>query len=476
LFSSLPFGILPYGKTTKHRLKGGHFSLRENGQFMKKILCVLFSAIILIGVMPLKGFAEEKETVTIYSNKISVNAKQICFVGGSKDRSRPELYDDSFKKYYYVGDSEIDFKLIAKKLPKLQNLVIIQSGIKNPSSLKSLKDLVWLGIHNCWDTTDISFLNELPQLRKFRFSGNGVNDVESIEPIANLKNLTELYLDIHYMTVNDISSFKTLTKLGKLTLNIAELSDASVLKNFKDLKELEIEQWGRADLDLGFINELTKLESFSVAGAAGNTSGLEKMTELEALTELSLSYLHSGIDVSFVGDMTRLEKLSVCGADSFDTKLIKKLTNLKELSLTPFNTDKLDLSFLPKLKKLESLFLMACDIGKLEGITKCPELRELTIWNCSHGNLSRLKKCEKLSKLQIYGTTYFDGKAWFDIAWIEGLPLREFTASAAVLGNAEKITTLTELETLTLEYTDVSDETIEIIKKALPECKIKYRG
>ena len=439
---------------------------------MKKILCVLFSAIILIGIMPLQGFAAEKETVEIYGNKISVHAKQVCFVkGGRNDNFSPESYDGSFKKYYYVGDSTVDFKLISKKLPELQNLAVIGSNVKNTSALKSFNDLVWLGLHECGGTENLSFLKNLGQLKKFRytfFSADG--SPERLIPLSFLKNVTELYVKTDYESMQDLSPIKNLQKLTKLHLYNVTAEGTDALAGLTNLRLLDIRANDREKtVDLSFLEKLSKLEELYVTEAYDTKSrNISCVQRLPKLKRLSIDSFENA-DLSFIGEMGQLEGLAVYNSNSSFTETVGKLTNLKSLSVIKCTPYRMDLSFLPKLKSLEELFIVNQNIDDLKGISKLKKLEALSLWVCEYNDLSELSKCTSLKELDIsFQSTDFD------TAWIEGLPIEELMIKDTFVLNGEKITSLKKLKSLVLEYAyGISDETVDKIKKALPDCKIK---
>lgn len=442
---------------------------------MKKVLCVLFSLAILITVMPLKGFAAEKsETVTIYGNKISADAKQLCFVAGDEDGYVfPELYDSSFKKYYYIGDNTFDCKLIAEKLPKLQNLVVIRSKVINKSALENLDDLVWLGFHQCDGTENLSFLKNLPQLKKFRYTNiYGDTQCESINPVSYLKNLTELSLDVKASAYKDLAALKNLTKLRTLELEVVSAKGAKVLGNLKNLRKLDIQVIDSEEtVDLSFLSNLTKLEELDITERYSdtNSTGLSNVRSLKKLKTLGIHDFEYE-DLSFVGEMKQLESLSVSYSNTSFTQSIENLTNLKELTLLDLTRRSADLSFISKLKNLETLHIMGQDFGSLKGISNLKNLKHFSIWLCEFDDLSELKKCSSLEDVVIY-----NNNSAFDAGWLAGLNIKDLRISAgsAPLENPEKLATLKKLEYLLLDFTGISEETAKKIKKAVPKCKIE---
>lgn len=430
---------------------------------MKKVLSILFSLTIILTVLPVQSFAKS-DKVELYGNKISVNAKQICFVKGDEEEDSfwAKFYDSSFKNYYYVGDETIDFKVVAEKLPELQNLVVIRSDVKNLSALANLKDLAWLGLHQCDGSENLSFLKNLTGLKKFRYTNvYGEKECESIKPVSYLTNLTELYLSVSAEASADIRPLKGLTKLKKLEMENAGSAYIDILKNLKNLRDLDLRLTGTADMT--FLKSLKKLESLDIVG---KTQNISVITELKKIKELHIGDTRE--DLSFIGEMTQLEGLFLSYTNRSFTKNIGNLKNLKELSLMDINSR---LDYLSELESLEYLFIMGQDDMDITGISKLKKLKTVSIWLCEFDDLSELKKCKALENLQVYNCN-----SDFDVKWIENSSLKSLSISSGGSGdikNMNKLATLKKLESLTMDFTGISEETAKKIKKAVPKCRIE---
>ncbi|MGN1305914.1 MAG: hypothetical protein ACI4YB_12885 [Oscillospiraceae bacterium] len=440
---------------------------------MRKIFCLLCSLALVISFLPLGCFAansEKPKTVELYGNKISVDAKQICFAAGEKDGDFTEsvlnsMYDPSFKKYYYVGDNTVDLKVVAKKLPKLQNLVVLHSDVKNVSALKNLDDLVYLGFHQCSGSGDLSFLKNLKGLKKFRYTSTYCDNVcESVDPVANLKNLTELYLDVTAFAAKDITPLKGLKKLKKLELRNIGGDDASIIKNFKNLKELNL-RFTSERTDVSFLSSLQKLDSLELSGDTSNLGSTAKKY-LKGLSKLSID--RNDEDMSFIGELP-LDELSLSYVNSSFTGGLGNLAGLKSLALIDINDGRrYDMTFLNGLVSLETLCVFG---GRGINLYGCKNVKNLSIMLCSFDDLSELRTYKKLETLNVY-----NNNDSFDIHWIEGLDIRSLSISDGSfcgIKHMAKLSTLKKLEQLDLNFTGISDETAKAIKKALPKCEIE---
>ncbi|MCH5194078.1 MAG: hypothetical protein J1F11_08965 [Oscillospiraceae bacterium] len=447
---------------------------------MKKLLSVLIAMVMLVGVLSVTASADSK-TVDVYGCSISAAAKQICFVAGDEDNSLTkyvvEGYAPGFKKYYYIPTGTvIDCKVIAEKLPELQNLAIVYGEVKNLSALGNLKDLVWLGLYQNEGAEDLSFLKKLPQLKKFRYKNvYGDKPCESVKPVSYLKELTELYLDVQGSIISDISPLKGLTKLKKLEIDSVIRENISLIGNMKNLRELDIQIDG--DADVSFLGQLTKLESLELRSSGdGIVKGLDSIKGLKKLKRLDLvgfyNYYGKQQDLSFIGEMTGLENLDLSYSNKTFTKTVGNLKGLKELTLIDVNNcNPYDMSFLKDLTGLEDLFIMGVHDLDDTGISKLKKLKSLTIMLCEFDDLSQLKKCSSLEELNVYNCN-----TDFDVKWITGTNIKKVFFSAGGNGrieNMDKLGSLKKLEEIILDFTGIPEDTIMKIKKALPNCKIE---
>lgn len=440
------------------------------GNKMQKILCLLCALVIAVTVLPLGCFAakaEKSEKVELYGNKISANAKQICFVKGEKGEYEflDTMYDPSFKKYYYVGDNTIDIKAVAEKLPKLQNLVVIRADVSNISYLSKLDDLVWLGLHQCSGSEDLSFLKKLTGLKKFRYTSTWADKVcESIDPVSHLKNVTELYLDVRASAIKDIAPLKGLKRLKTLELKNIGGDDAALIGNFKKLRSLSVDLTSERT-DMSFLSKLDDLETLDVSGNTTNLNAAAK-TKMNRLRSLSVD--SNDDDLSFIGSLA-LDELSLSYVKSSFTDGMRNLAGLKTLRLMDINNGRTyDMSFIKDLKSLENLFIMGCNDVRLFGNKS---LKNVSIWLSEFTNMINLKGCENIESLQIY-----NNNASFNVNWIEGMDIKELSISDGSfcgIKNMQKLSTLKKLKKLTLDFTGISDETAKAIKKALPKCEIE---
>ncbi|MFW5828114.1 MAG: leucine-rich repeat domain-containing protein, partial [Alkalispirochaeta sp.] len=205
----------------------------------------------------------------------------------------------------------------------------------------------------------------LPNLRRLNLSGNRVEDVE---PLTSLTRLTMLDVQDNYIANLEAVNFHRLADLPELSElvlrsnresahpedpdGVRRISDISVLSEFRSLEVLDL-----ANNHVEDISPLSRLESLRVLNLQGNR-----------LTENALEPLR---------DLARLEHLNLRENDLRELDPLSSLGQLEYLNL--HSNDRID-SIVPiaSLTALRTLILRGVSVDGQEGI-----FRELT-------NLERL--------------------------------------------------------------------------------------
>ena len=205
--------------------------------------------------------------------------------------------------------TEEEVENLVKFCPDLEELVLDYCYMDDYEPLGNLDQLRKLQLSHCGSgsgnaITDIDWLQDLTSLRSLNLKENEISDTkplqdltkltylnlggnpltdEDLEPIGNLKNLTELQLydmkkitdvqplsNLSKLTVLNIGrnsrlkNIKPLTKLKKLkTLRIyhTNISDISYFKNFAALKELDLSKCPILFSDYYYLEDCAKLRT-----------------------------------------------------------------------------------------------------------------------------------------------------------------------------------------------------------------------
>jgi len=147
-----------------------------------------------------------------------------------------------------------------------------------------------------------------------------------------------------------------------------------------------------------------------------------------------------------------------------DISPLAKLKNLKDLSLG--RTRVSDLSPLAKLKSLEELHLHDTHVSDLSPLTELKNLESLALSDTQVSDLSPLAELTNLERLYLRNTQVSDLSP---LAELENLEVLGLTGT-----QVSDLSPLAELESLEYLYlpTQVSDEQVQKLRQALPNCEI----
>jgi pentatricopeptide repeat protein len=236
------------------------------------------------------------------------------------------------------------------------------------SPLSSLVVLTNLNLGECQKLTDLSPLAELGVLTNLRL--NTCDNLTDLSPLSNLSALTNLNLS-GCENLTDLSPLSGLDALANLDLSCCEkLTDLSPLSSLVVL----------TNLNLGECQKLTDLSPLSGLDALANLdlSGCENLTDLSPLSNLSaLTYLNLGrceklSDLSPISGLDALTNLRLYKCENlFRIQAISRLPQLKEIDLeySPHIRDFEKLSNLPKIRKIEWIDPVACNMVLITSAT-----------------------------------------------------------------------------------------------------------
>lgn len=388
---------------------------------MKKLTAFFLALVTAVTALSVPCSAEAEE-VTLFGVTVPADTKEICFAhgdGGIASALSVAADDPGIDACYYIGDRTVDFAEVAKKLPELKGLAVVNCDMTNLGSLTKLKKLTKLGLYNNDETQELPVLKKLTGLKKFDYRNMSC---EKLPPLSSLTNLTELAICVSGKAAfSDLSPLKGMTKMKKLRLVYGSFKDLSALKKMTDLREL----WVTCSAleDISALKGLKKLKTLMIAQAdnvtcaqiaelTGLTSltlremafrDIEELAKLKNLKELTVSNPdeRGGSNLYWhVSELTQLESLKLGGLKLFDCKFAKGLTNLKTLWVDDCGVYSLDgMETLTGLTELSAVYNWKIeDISPLAGLT---ELKTLNLNSNPVKDLTLLKKLKKLEYLGI---------------------------------------------------------------------------
>ena len=282
------------------------------------------------------------------------------------------------------GNNISDLSPLAE-LKNLEGLYLHNNALSennnNISDISPLAELTKLEalLLNGNNISDISPLAGLTQLQKLWLRNNNISD---ISPLAGLKNLRELLIQDN--NISDLSPLAGLTQLQQLSIlgnNISDISPLAGLKNWSSLWQILSYAKNLSDL-LPFADHLTSL-NFRYR----NISDISLLVEFKNLTELHLDNNNIS-DLSPLAELTKLEELGLSNNNLSDLSLLAELKNLRELYLHENNIS--DLSPLAELTKLQRLWLHNNDISDVSALSELKRLKNLRLTDNNISDVSPL--------------------------------------------------------------------------------------
>ncbi len=280
--------------------------------------------------------------------------------------------------------------------------------------------------------TGSDLLNSLTHLNLYQ------NNITDISILKNFRCLQELYLQNN--KIADISLLKELTNLSILHLENNEIIDISALKYLKRLRILglmdnkisnisplmDLIKLTKLNLNgtkISDIFPLRKLQNITELSLVGNDiSDISALRELKNITYLNLSWNEKITDISVLKELKKLTELKLMRNVISDISSLKELKNLTELDLS--ENIIFNISSLKKLKKLTILNLQWNEITDISSLKELETVKELRLHSNLISDISALSKLKKITILDLQKNEISDISALKEISKIKNLNLQ----------------------------------------------------
>ncbi|MCY7309200.1 MAG: TIR domain-containing protein, partial [Chitinophagaceae bacterium] len=291
---------------------------------------------------PIESF-EEKERIKIY---YELN-EQLSKIIEDVVKDWELIIDKEFKDQTGILNlSNYSLNTIPQRLVEmtwLHSLILTNNQIEDISSLESLANLESIYL----SSNRITNVDVLGKLTKLNFIDLNNNTVSDMIPICNL-NPTYLYLQRN--TINSIPSLSSLTKLTELDLSANNIAKIEGLNNLNQLCILNL-----AGNQINKIEGLTNLSSLQDLRLGNNK--IEKIEGLEMLVNLNWLDLYRN-NISAIEGLEKNIQLKMLGLSSnkiSELANIDHLDNLETLYISHNNIE--DITELQNFKKLRRAVL-----------------------------------------------------------------------------------------------------------------------
>jgi len=183
------------------------------------------------------------------------------------------------KKEASIKIQDANLENVIRKMVDKPKEKIYANDVKDITVLdatgKNIKDL--LGIEN------------LVNLKRLHLEKNSISN---IEPLRQLTNLEELYLDNN--DIRDINALENIISIENLSLSSNRIEDISDLKDLKNLEKLKLDS--NDIMDIGPLAEINKLKYINLIG-----NKINNIDKLNKLVNLNSLYLENNLITSYSG-------------------------------------------------------------------------------------------------------------------------------------------------------------------------------
>lgn len=254
-------------------------------------------------------------------------------------------------------------------------------------------------------------MGKVRDMKKLGFELSKVANEDVAKICALYPDMTELRITDSQKSVTDVSPLAGLKNLQKLKLQVAA-PDLSPISGMTELTSLEVRD--DAVDNVQWMGKMTKLTNIDVSG--------ERIASYKGLPSLP-----------------GLKRASFSNARPDDlTPLVEAIPNLTDLKLH-YNTIQ-DLAPLTKLASLKDLSLYGASVRDFSPLAGCPALKKLTYYAVKDADFSTLGALKQVTELD-GGLTKLD-----NISWVADLPnLKNFDVFA------EDVTDYSPLTKINLE-------------------------
>jgi hypothetical protein len=304
---------------------------------------------------------------------------------------------------------------------------LTDASLASIGKLRNLEELYFIRTSPRFTPAAIAYLKDLKKLRKVDFSGTWVVAQDWSYGDDAMRQLAAVLPDLESIEGAGILSAEGVRALATFrNLRVADFTlkdrhrgydgptGLSHLSELRSLEELRVNgESTLSDTDLACIETLDHLKILNIMGTEVTDRGLASIRKLKQLEQLSLDARVTRAGLKQLNDLTHLQALDVgirpdvqprVGIDELTLDL-SGLQNLKDLRLTGLPLQDADLTFLAKLRHLESLNIYGPSLppSSLRHLSGLSELRRLWVSGLARPTDQDLAPLANLAKV-----TYLD--------------------------------------------------------------------
>jgi len=242
------------------------------------------------------------------------------------------------------------------------------------------------------------------------FRASWVTDAD-MRKVARIPGLTSLNLSLSRVTDQGMQELRNLTGIVDLDLRFAEYvtdEGVSAIKNWKQLKRLDLHGTKASDTSLDHIDGILSLESLDVGSVMLTDVGLERLTSLTNLKALTIGGNELGdAGLQALRQMPGLQFLDLSGRQGTDSNVWA--VNMSDVGLDAIVT----------LTQLRELRFGCSSIGVGSEGTRFATVSAMSV---TPRRLEKMKVLTKLQRLKLEGCDRIDDES---VGLLTGFPMLE---------------------------------------------------
>ncbi len=289
-----------------------------------------------------------------------------------------------------------DLSVLAAQVPGVSQVDLRYAVVKDLAPLCALGMLNNVDLYGA-TVTDYGQLENCSKLTKVTTYASKTADFSALKKIKSLEEINGGLTDL-----SDVSWVTELPNLKKFDVFAEKVHDfAPIAKStIEDFKVWSMKD----DIDLSSLANAKNIKKFTIWGGQKKIDNVEKALEtMENLEKLELTSMDKGtpnLDGSFAKNLKKLSEVRIEKLVTFKTEGMENLSALSKISIGKV-TNPVNVAFMEKLEKLESVELHDVTVENSQALANNPHIKYVNLKNIKGFDLEALKKNANLQRVTL---------------------------------------------------------------------------
>ena len=289
-----------------------------------------------------------------------------------------------------------DLSVLAAQVPGVSQVDLRYAVVKDLAPLCALGMLNNVDLYGA-TVTDYGQLENCSKLTKVTTYASKTADFSALKKIKSLEEINGGLTDL-----SDVSWVTELPNLKKFDVFAEKVHDfAPIAKStIEDFKVWSMKD----DIDLSSLANAKNIKKFTIWGGQKKIDNVEKALEtMENLEKLELTSMDKGtpnLDGSFAKNLKKLSEVRIEKLVTFKTEGMENLSALSKISIGKV-TNPVNVAFMEKLEKLESVELHDVTVENSQALATNPHIKYVNLKNIKGFDLEALKKNANLQRVTL---------------------------------------------------------------------------